>query len=48
MTVCPDPIRVLETDRFQHGVLIRFADGTIIFYGGNFSMSIEALTATGK
>jgi hypothetical protein len=37
MTVSPDdPIRVLETDRFHNGIVIRFADGTIIFYTAEF------------
>jgi hypothetical protein len=26
----------LETDRFHDGILIRFADGTSIFYGPKF------------
>jgi hypothetical protein len=49
MTVSLDhSIRVLEAERFHDGVVIRFADGTIIFYGRNFSMNIGAMTATGK
>jgi hypothetical protein len=36
MTVSPDPIRVLEADRFHDGIVIRFADGTIIFYGSEY------------
>jgi hypothetical protein len=36
MTVSPDPIRVLEADRFHDGIVITFADGTIIFYGSEF------------
>jgi hypothetical protein len=36
MTVSPDLIRVLEADRFHDGIVIRFADGTIIFYGSEF------------
>jgi hypothetical protein len=36
MTVSPDPIRVVETDRFHDGIVIRFADGTIIFYAPEF------------
>jgi hypothetical protein len=33
MTMSGEPIRVLEADRFHDGILIRFADGTIVFYG---------------
>jgi hypothetical protein len=36
MTVSPDHIRVLEADRFHDGIVITFADGTIIFYGSDF------------
>jgi hypothetical protein len=36
MTICPDPIRVLEADRFHDGILIRFADETSIFYTPEF------------
>jgi hypothetical protein len=36
MTMSGEPIRVLEADRFHDGVVIRFADGTIIFYGAEF------------
>jgi hypothetical protein len=36
MTVSPDPIRVLETDRFHNGIVIRFVDGTIFFYSAEF------------
>ncbi len=37
MTASPDPpIRVLETDRFHNGIVIRFADGMIIFYTSEF------------
>jgi hypothetical protein len=36
MTVSLDSIRVLEADRFHDGILIRFADGTSIFYGPKF------------
>jgi hypothetical protein len=37
MTVSLDhPIRVLEADRFHDGILIRFADGTSVFYTPEF------------
>jgi hypothetical protein len=36
MTVSPDPIRVLEADRFHEGILIRFTDGTIVLYTPEF------------
>jgi hypothetical protein len=36
MTVSPDPIRVFEMDRFHNGIVIRFSDGTIIFYTAEF------------
>jgi hypothetical protein len=36
MLVPHDPIRVLEADRFHDGIVIRFADGTMIFYGWRF------------
>jgi hypothetical protein len=36
MTVCPESIRVLEADRFHDGIVIRFADGTMFFYGSEF------------
>ena len=36
MQVPHDLIRVLDADRFHDGVVIRFADGTMIFYGSQF------------
>lgn len=36
MPVRHDLIRVLEADRFHDGAVIRFADGTMIFYGSQF------------
>jgi hypothetical protein len=37
MTVSLDhPIRVVEADRFHGGIIIRFADGTSIFYTPEF------------
>ena len=36
MQVPHDLIRVLEADRFHDGIMIRFADGTMIFYGSRF------------
>jgi hypothetical protein len=36
MTISHDPIRILEVDRCHNGIVIRFADGTMIFYGSEF------------
>jgi hypothetical protein len=36
MTVSPNPIHIVEADRFHDGIVIRFADGTIIFYTSEF------------
>jgi hypothetical protein len=36
MTVSPGPIRVLHADRFHHGIVITFADGTSIVYSPEF------------
>jgi hypothetical protein len=36
MTISHDPIRILEVDRCHNGIVIRFADGTVIFYGSEF------------
>jgi hypothetical protein len=36
MTVPLDSIRVLQADRFHDGILIRFTDGTSIFYTPEF------------
>jgi hypothetical protein len=36
MTTSHDPIRVLEVDRCHNGIVIRFADGTMFFYGLEF------------
>lgn len=36
MPVLHDAIRVLEADRFRDGIVIRLADGTMIFYGSRF------------
>jgi hypothetical protein len=36
MTTSHDPIRVLEADRFDGGIIIRFADGTSTFYTPEF------------
>ena len=36
MTVSPDPIRVLQADRFHNGIVTTFADGTSIVYSPEF------------
>jgi hypothetical protein len=36
MTASPNPIHIVEADRFDGGILIRFADGTSIFYTPEF------------
>jgi hypothetical protein len=36
MTTSHDPFRVLEVDRCHNGIVIRFADGTMFFYGSEF------------
>jgi hypothetical protein len=36
MTASPNPIHIVEADRFDGGILIRFDDGTSIFYTPEF------------
>jgi hypothetical protein len=36
MTVSLNPIHIVEADRCHNGIVIRFADGTMIFYGSEF------------
>jgi hypothetical protein len=36
MTVSPNPIHIVEADRCHNGIVIRFADGTMFFYGSEF------------
>jgi hypothetical protein len=36
MTDSPNPIHIVEADRCHDGIVIRFADGTMFFYGSEF------------
>jgi hypothetical protein len=36
MAVTPHPIHIVDADRCHEGILIRFADGTMFFYGSDF------------